>query len=154
MSLPGEIQRIINSKSAIQNNTGLSGASVFMYDEMVLKVQKECEEADNEYAMLQWLQGKLPVPCVLAYSKANKLSYLLMSKCSGYSGCSDELVRQPKQLAQMLSTALKTICSVDIAACPTDQSLCKKLLQAEKNVVNGSVNVNNWELTTTKIRFL
>lgn len=121
----------------------MSGASVYLFDDMVLKVQASSVEAENEYAMLRWMDGKLPVPKIIEYENTNKLSYLLMSRCAGEIACCDSLMSEPKKLARLLSETLQLLWSIDCTDCPVLQSLDKKLLQAEYNVSNDLVDIQN-----------
>ncbi len=148
MEIPRKIQDIIGNKSGIQDNIGLSGASVYIFEEMVLKIQNNSKEADNEYTMMLWLNQKLPVPKIIEYDKTNKYSYLLMSKCPGVTACSDAMMTSPKQQSELLARALEEIWDVDWKDCPSDCSLDNKLLQAEYNVCNGLINVSDCEQET------
>ena len=55
----------------------MSGAGIYIFEDMVLKVQKENEETKSEAVMLKWLAGKLPVPEVLYHRVENGMNYLL-----------------------------------------------------------------------------
>lgn len=148
MDIPKNILNIISAKCGILDDLGQSGASVYLFEDMVLKVQSNGPETDNEYRMMTWLEGKLPVPKVIEYSKANKLSYLLMSRCPGEAACSDALMRRPLRQSELLADAIRQIWSIDQTECPSMQTLDVKLRRAEYNVINGLVDVNNCEPET------
>lgn len=80
----------------------MSEASVFMYENKILKIQGYKEEAENEYRMLQYLKGKLPVPSIYAHEISDGRSYLLMSKCAGKMACFHEYMNNPAELLQWL----------------------------------------------------
>ena len=97
MVIPNKISVFLENMCGKTDSIGLSGASVYIYDDMVLKVQAQSAESDREYDMLRWLDGRLPVPKIIEHTNANKLSYLLMQKCQGKMACDPEYMRQPIQ---------------------------------------------------------
>lgn len=143
MEIPRNIQEIIGNKCENQSNIGLSNATVYLYDDMVLKIQSINDESEREINMLRWLEDKLPVPKVIEHAKANKLSYLLMSKCSGKMACNDEYMQNPKHQGELLADTLHEIWQVDWTGCPYQSTLERKLEQAEYNVTNGVVDLDN-----------
>jgi len=148
MEIPLKIRSIINEKYGKKDRTGMSGAAIYLFDDMVLKVQEQNSEANNEYTMMQWLLKKVPVPKIIEHELANKLSYLLMSRCTGEMACSDTYMKNPKYQADLLAGAIQRLWSVDITDCPSDCRLKYKLQQAEYNVTNGLVNTDNCEPDT------
>lgn len=146
--IPDKIQKLIGEKRFEIDNIGMSGASVYLYDDMVLKVESLSFESENEYKMMQWLNAKLPVPKIIEHTISNKLSYILMNKCAGKMASSDILMAKPQLLSELLAETLYQIWHVDVSNCPTDNSLCKKLKQAEYRVTNGMVDVNLCEAET------
>ena len=148
MEIPGKIAELIGKKFGKQENIGLSGASVYIYDSMVLKVQNWNTAAETEYEMMRWLEGKLPVPHIIAHEKTNKLSFLLMRKCEGEMACSKYWLGQPQKLCRCLAEALQAFWSVDTTDCPSNCTLNDKLLQAEYNVANGLVDTENTQPDT------
>ncbi len=148
MVIPGEIQDIIGKKCGNISNIGLSGASVYIYDDMVLKVQPDNAEADREYNMMRWLNGKLPVPKIVEHVKTNKLSFLLMSKCLGKMACDNEFMKQPEYQAKLLAAALHEVWQINWKDCPYKNTLEDKLKQAEYNVANNLVDIDDCEPDT------
>lgn len=61
----------------------MSGSKIMIFDDMVLKVQPESEETENEYRIMKWLRGKVPVPEVMHYEKEEGMAYLLMTRVQG-----------------------------------------------------------------------
>ena len=90
MFLPENIRKVLNDENCKTDEIGMSEASIFIYDNKVLKVQEDEEESENEYRMLQYLQDKLPVPRIYAQEICDGKSYLVMSKCAGEMACSRE----------------------------------------------------------------
>ena len=126
----------------------MSGSSVFLFEDRVLKIQDCSKESENEYLMTRYLQGMLPVPAVYAYKKSDGKSYLLMGKCVGEMACGDGYMENPAMQCQLLAGGLKRLWAVDISDCPSDQRLKYKLKQAAYNVENGLVDLENVEPDT------
>lgn len=148
MFLPEKICSLITDEDFKTDTIGMSEASVFLYGNKVLKVCDENEEAENEYRMMKYLRGRLPVPQVYAHEISEGKSYLLMSKCEGAMACSHEYMKNPALLCKLLANGLKRLWSVDVSDCPSNQSLSHKLIQAEYNVKNGLVDLENVEPDT------
>ena len=96
--------------------------------------------------MLNWSEDKLPVPQIIEHTIANKLSFLLMRKCSGKMACDTEYMQQSRYQAKLLANALMSIWSIDWTECPYRNTLDRKLQQAEYNVVTNLIDVHNCEL--------
>lgn len=148
MFLPEKIRNLIADENYEIDNIGMSESSVLVYEDKVLKVQEHNEEAENEYRMLQYLHGKLPVPLTYAREISDGRSYLLMSKCAGQMACSQEYMENPAFLCKLLADGLKRLWSMDISDCPSDQRLSHKLVQAGHNIENGLVDMDNVEPDT------
>lgn len=150
MELPSEIAYYIGNKCKIIDNVGMSGAgaAVYLYDDMVLKVQEISIESENECKMLNWLAGKLPVPEIIAQINTNKSSYLLMSKYVRESACSNSIMAKLEYLAILLSQALNQMWEINCDNCPVNASLEDKLKQAEYNITHDLVDVNDCEPET------
>lgn len=148
MFLPEEIRKLVAEESCKADDIGMSEASVLFFGDKILKVQECNEEAGNEYRMMQYLQGKLPVPMVYAHEISQGKSWLLMSKCPGRMACAHEYMSDPATQCRMLAEGLKRLWSVDISDCPSDQRLGHKLEQARYNVENNLVDTENVEPDT------
>ena len=148
MKLPETIAKMIQDEKYEKDDIGMSGSSVMIFQDKVLKIQEHNEEAENEYGMLLYLQGRLPVPQVYAWEKENGTAYLLMEKCAGEMACSEKYMNDPVRQCKLLSAGLKKMWNTDISDCTFDQSLSRKLSQAEYNVKNGLVDLDNVEPET------
>lgn len=148
MQLPMKIRKLIANEEYKTDDIGKSDSSVLIFKDKVLKVQKCSEESENEYNMMLWLKGKLPIPNVLAYEVADDKSYMLMSKCDGEMSCEKEYMQNPRTQAKLLADGLQKLWSVDIADCPVNSSLKYKLAMAEYNVVHGLVDIEDTEPET------
>lgn len=65
MKIPIEIKKIIGDKTFNIDTVGLSDSQVFCFEDMVLKIQNNNDEARNELKILKWLNGKELVPKVI-----------------------------------------------------------------------------------------
>lgn len=148
MFLPEKIRNLIADENYEVDHIGMSESSVLIYENKVLKVQEYKEEAENEYRMLQYLHDKLPVPSIYAHEISDGKSYLLMSKCEGEMACFHEYMNNPAVLCKLLADGLKKLWSIDISDCLSDQRLSHKLVQAEYNIENGFVDLDNVEPDT------
>lgn len=148
MILPEKISSLIAGETYRLDGIGMSESSILLFDDKVLKIGVHNEESDNECRMMNYLQGKLPVPAVYAYETADGRAYLLMSRCAGRMACDDAYMRQPEVQCKMLADGLRKLWSVDVSDCPSDVSLPRKLNQAEYNVINGLVDLDNVEPDT------
>lgn len=145
LQIPSKIVSLISDRTYRTDDIGMSDASVLLFQDMVLKIQKDDEEAENEYRMMTWLRGKLPVPEALAFEKDGQKSWLLMSRCPGEAACSEKYMRNPNKQVELLAQGLKNLWHIDIADCPSDCRLKHKLAQASYIVEHGLVDMENTE---------
>ena len=145
MVLPENILRLTEEQAYTMDRTGMSGASIRLYKDRVLKIQPLGPEAENETAMLAYLQGKLPVPKITIQETEEGMSYLLMDRCRGRMACHPACLEDPAALCALLAAGLRALWGVDISRCPCDQRLERKLEAARYNVENGLVDMDNVE---------
>lgn len=148
MMIPRKIRSLIQDERFRTDEIGMSQATVLVFNNQVLKIAEQNDESENERLMMQYLDGKLPVPSVLAHEVHGGKSYLLMSKCEGQMACSEEYMNNPALQCKMLADGLKKLWSVDISGCPSDQRLSHKLSQAETNICRGLIDLTNVEPET------
>lgn len=137
MDIPIKIKNIIGSRPFTIDKTGMSDSQVICFDDMVLKIEKQCEESDNEHQMLSWLLGRLPVPKLLCFEKSGSTNYLLMERVDGKMSCSTDFLEDPNLLTELLAEGLRMLWNVDISACPYHNGLDNKLRLAEILVSNN-----------------
>lgn len=145
LQFPPKIASLISDRTYQADDIGMSDASVFLFQDKVLKIQKDDEEAENEYRMMTWLRGRLPVPEVFAFEKNGQKSWLLMGRCPGEAACSEKYMLHPEKQAALLAQGLKNLWRVNIADCPSDCRLKHKLVQAGYHVEHGLVDMENTE---------
>lgn len=148
MLLPEKIRSLIGEEPYQTDDIGMSSSSVLIFENKVLKVQEDSEEVQNEYRMLQYLQGKLPVPNLYAHEIYGGKSYLLMSRSVGQMACAPVYMEEPVLLCRLLAEGLKRLWRTDISDCPSDQRLSYKLAGAKYNIEHGLVDLDNVEPDT------
>lgn len=148
LNIPNSIKNIIDNQKYEVDNVGMSSSNILLFPDKVLKIQNVCEEADNELQAMQWLEGRLSVPKVIAHEKENRKNYLLMTKAAGKMACDESYMNNPERLTSLLAQALKTLWQVDISDCPLDWSLDRKLKAAQNAVENNLVDTENVESDT------
>lgn len=139
-TLPDKIRQITKGLYPIRDNIGMSGANIYIFDDMVLKVEKTSETSDNEYNVMRWLDGKLPVPKVIHFERADGFNYLLMSKLQGEMACSEANIRSLDTTVKALAEGLKMLWRVDIADCPFKNTLDKKLATGKENLSRKNIS--------------
>lgn len=148
MYIPEKIQAHIRNKYYTVDATGMSAAGVYIFEDMVLKIQNNDEESRNEAKMLRWLNGKIPVPDIIEHISENERSYILMSKCGGKMACDPYYLDQPKRLAELLADALHRLWGIDSGDCPCQWPLQRRLAVAEENVVKNLVDIDDAQPNT------
>ena len=126
--LPEVIQKAVGTEKYTVDKIGESTSEVRIYDNYVLKIQPQSPETENEYQMIKRLNGRLPVPSILAYEIYNGLAYTLMTKVEGKMLCDIDFLQTPE------------LCSVS--------RLSNRLKAAEYNVAHGLVDIENTEPET------
>lgn len=121
----------------------MSAAGVYLFDDMVLKIQSEDAESINEAEMLRWLNVKIPVSNLIEQISENGCSYILMSRCQGKMACDPYYMERPMLLVDLLVDALNGLWTVDISDCPCEWSLQRRLEIAEENVIRNLVDIDD-----------
>ncbi len=142
-NVPQKLKEILHNKKYNVDSVGMSDSNVLLFDDMVLKIQKQSYESANEYKAMQWLDGKIPVPRCLYHETYDGMSYLLMSRINGEMLCSDRCMKDPEMLVSLLSGGLKKLQGIDISDCPCINTLDVKLKAARYNVENNLVDMND-----------
>lgn len=144
-NIPDSIARIISGRDYTENRIGMSGARVICFDDMVLKAEPISTEAVNEYRMMEWLQGRLSVPEVIAYEQHDGLSYLLMSRVPGRMLCSEDILSDGDRLLELAAQSCELLWNTDISGCPVSASLENKLKYAAERVSAGLCSTEDME---------
>ena len=148
MKLPKEIEKLTKGKSFALDNVGMSGNQVLIFEDMVLKIEKHSDYVEKQVRIMQWLEGKLPAPKVLAFEMQEDKSYLLMSRVKGDMACAEYYLEHPQVLLKALADALMMLWALDISDCPNLRDLDAELAEAKYRVENDLVDLDNVEPTT------
>ena len=149
MNIPKAIRDHIQGKSFTPDDIGMSGSKVMISEDGVLKiVKKQLENEDAVVEMMRWLEGKIPVPKVIAYEKDDEYQYVFMSKVSGTMACDVYFLEHPEEMLRYLAEALRMLWHIDISDCPRIRSIDVELEEARYRVENDLVDLDNVEPTT------
>ena len=148
LQVPSKIKSLIGDKSFTVDDVGMSGNQVLIFEDMVLKIEDSSSVVQKQVEMMQWLEGKVPVPRVLAYEVEKEKSYLLMSRMNGKMSCDTYYLEHPQILLEALACGLKMLWEVDVRECPHSRDLDVVLQEACIQVENHLVDLDNVEPTT------
>lgn len=137
MFIPESIRAHLPDEQFNLDSIGRSEASVLQFSDRILKIQKDCNVSANEYHMMRWLQGKLPVPEIIAADHVDGVRYLLMSRMPGRYLCDDAFLSDQHRLAELCAEGLQRLWAVDIADCPTRRTLDEKFREIEEGLRGG-----------------
>lgn len=141
MRLPNIFNKFILHEEFQTDEIGKSNAGVYLFEDMVLKVQPVSEESENELQMMRWLNDKIPVPNIVEHICENGYSYLLMTKCDGQMSCAKQYMTNPVKQVDLLAEALYRLWSIPAEDCPCHWPLNKRLRQAAENVACGNMGI-------------
>ena len=142
MFLPESIRKHLPEKDYSLDSVGCSQAQVLLFDDRVLKIEKDCNASANELNMMRWLQGRLPVPEIIAADKVEDTRYLLMSRIPGVYLCNEAVLDDQERLAELVADGLRHMWAVDVTTCPTERSLNAKFLEIEEGIRNGTITMD------------
>ena len=71
LQVPSKIRILIDDKPFTVDDIGMSGNQVLVFEDMVLKIGDNPASMAEQVQMMQWLEGKIPVPQVLHYEEEN-----------------------------------------------------------------------------------
>ena len=146
--VPSKIKAMIAGKSYELDDIGMSGNQVLIFEDMVLKIEESSATMEEQVKLMNWLEGKLFAPKVLAYEVEDEKSYLLMSKMEGKMSCDTYYLENPEILLKALAQGLHMLWKVDIEGCPRVRDLDTVLREARYQVENDLVDIENVEPTT------
>ncbi|MBR6158190.1 MAG: APH(3') family aminoglycoside O-phosphotransferase [Lachnospiraceae bacterium] len=146
--IPPGIRGQIGYKTYHIDSVGCSDSQVRIYEDFVLKIEKERPELAEMIELMQWLEGKLPVPKVIATEVSRGYRYLIMSKAEGHMACDIYYMEHPKELIPLLAETIKLLWKVDITDCPRRRTLETELKEARYRVEHDLVDVSDAEPDT------
>ena len=134
---PQAIAEITGEESFETDAIGRSDSAVLLFSDKVLKIEKTSAVSDNEYAILQWLDGRLRVPRVLAFARENGFNYLLMTRLDGKMAFAAEMTQE--EIAAKLAEGLRLLRNADISDCPCKKTFLSVLKEAKKRMDDGEL---------------
>ena len=137
MMIPEQIAASLPEVGGVPEDIGCSGATVIDYGDRFLKVQEDCNVSANEFRMLRWLQGRVPVPRLIASAQADGKRWLVSSRMPGAYLCTEALLDDQPRLAELCAQALRKLWAVDVADCPTRRTLDEKFAEIESGLRGG-----------------
>lgn len=140
MQLPKSIQKHIEGQAYSLDETGLSGSTVLLLENSVLKIEKHREQQDKAVEMMRWLKGKLPVPEVIEYVVENGFGYLLMARIEGEMCCSPYYMEHSEKMVSLMAEGLHRLWNVDVAGCPRERTLMYYTEKALQSIRNGRMS--------------
>ena len=149
MYLPESIRKHLSDREYTLDDIGCSDAKVLLYPNAVLKIQPDCDVSANEYFMMRWLQGKLPVPEILAAELVDGKRYLLMRRVQGKYLCDESILDDQHRLAELVAEGLRMLWSVDVADCPTIRTLDEKFKEIETGLKTGLITMEQARQSVT-----
>ncbi len=151
--LPVSLSRLLSGAHFVKDTIGCSSSAVFKIcglpdvGDAYLKVMELSAGEDllREKAVLDWLQGQLPVPKILHFTEEAGMQYLLISAIPGL-GAENEHFLSPEnapEMVRVLARGLRLIHSLDISGCPFPRDLDVMLAEARRQVEFGLVDTDN-----------
>lgn len=148
MRQPDEIAAYTAGKNFTLDRIGLSGSTVAIFEDFVVKSEPLTEEAEDHLRMLRWLDGKIMAPRVLMYVDSDNYRWTVMTRISGEMSCTDSYSADPHRLVRVLADALKMLWAVDVSDCPVVQTPQSKLARAKTRIETGQVDMEEAEPET------
>ena len=142
MRQPAKIAELTAGKDFRLDRTGLSGSTVAIFEDFVVKCEPVSEESENHLAMLRWLEGKIPCPAVLETVWENGYCWVVMTRITGDMACEAVWRSDPHRLVKVLASSFKLLWEVDVTDCPVDQSIQAKLRRAQEIIERGEVDMD------------
>jgi len=146
--LPENISKKTAGLSWKYDDSGRSDSDVLLFDELVLKIEKTTRSSEQERMLLEWLEGKLPIPKVIAFETCENYSFLLMSKMPGEMVCTGNSLKNMEKSVIAITDGLKAMWKIDISNCPFSETISDKLAYAKQNIENNLVDVNDFDPET------
>ena len=146
--IPVSVARVLGSQTGKMDGLGKSRAQVFLFDDYVLKIRPADDGDTIDVKILQWLDGKAPVPRVAAHEVENGQDWLLMTRIQGKELCKPEVMNQPTLLLDCMAEALHTLWAIPVADCPFERTVEDNLSHAEAAIQSGRFDPSDCEPET------
>jgi kanamycin kinase/aminoglycoside 3'-phosphotransferase-3 len=147
-NLPPRIAAKVYGLPHQQDTIGMSGSTILLFDEMVLKIEKTSRSSINEQKLLAWLDGKLPAPRMIEAETRDETSYLLMSKLPGEMACSDHSLRNMESTVIALAKGLQMLWQMNTQDSPCANIVADKLEEVRYRLDHNLVDASDFEPET------
>ena len=149
MFLPDSIRRHMPAGAYKLDDVGCSDAQVMIFEDRVLKVEKDCNVSANEHNMMKWLEGRLLVPRIIAAELSDGMRYLLMTRIQGKYLCDAAILDDQERLAALVADGLRHMWSVDVSTCSTDRTLDQKFKEIDAGLRGGWIVMDQAQQSET-----
>ena len=147
-SIPENIRHYIEGKEFVCDKIGRSGSGVYIFDDMVLKIEDMNAGIFAMISVMCTLEGRLPLPHMIYHGVCEGKSYLLMERVKGVMSCDEFYLEHREMLLPVLSDALHQLWAIDVRDCPRKRDLDTELDEARARVEAGLVNIDEYEPET------
>ena len=151
MHPPPPIATLVDRYSFERVHIGCSGTDVFRLTAanappLFLKFDTLFTSSglNGEVERLRWLQGRLPVPRVIAFANGDDGDYLLTEAIEGATGV-DAGRDDPDAVVAALACSLRSLHAQPIDDCPFDEPLRVWIQRAGERMVSGQVDESDFD---------
>ena len=146
--IPASIAAILGRQTGKMDGLGKSGAQVMLFEDYVLKIRPADDWETIDVQILQWFEGKAPVPRVAAHEVWNDRDWLLMTRIQGTELCKPDVMNNPILLLDCMAEALHTLWSIPVTDCPFEKTVSDNLSHAEAAILSGRFDPSDCEPET------
>lgn len=144
--IPSSILEIVESLDYKIDKIGQSDSKVLIYDDYILKINKDNYEARNEINIYEQLSSKLPIGKIIKYEIKDGYIYILREKLKGLPLSDDYYMNRPKLLLNLAFDALEILENVDIKDLKLKDSIEEIINIGIKNKIKLDILAINNEL--------
>ncbi len=150
-NIPIELESVVKSFNWENKTFGYSGTFVFKLSRnqeiLYLKINQPKSDfnLEKEKQILEWLNGKLPVPSVLYFDKLNNIEFLLLSEVEGFNSHMTKTDEEKITNIRILAEGLKMIHSINPKECPIDNNPDKMLSLAKARLQKGDIDPSRFD---------
>ncbi|MBR6338032.1 MAG: aminoglycoside 3'-phosphotransferase [Ruminococcus sp.] len=142
-NIPENIRHYIEGKPYKTESIGFSDSEVYVFDDMVLKIEPMKEWIFAMISVMCTLEGVLPLPHMIYHGVCEGRSYLLTERAKGVMACDEFYMTHPDLLLPVLADSLHKLWSVDVRLCPRERGLDTELAEARERIQAGLVDLSD-----------
>ncbi|MBI2171015.1 MAG: aminoglycoside 3'-phosphotransferase [Chloroflexi bacterium] len=153
-ALPKNVQSLVSGYQWRAVSIGKSTARTFRFEKpgsptfyLKMDSQATIHSLSQEKKVLEWLQGKLRAPQVIAYVEEGGSDYLLMSAVPGVDAATlaQADTQDKRELVRLLAQGLRQVHSLSMAGCSFDRTLAVEIEEAQHRAALGLVDPANFD---------